>query len=202
MRFGLSTLLYTFGEPRVGDADFASSLALHTLGSYRVVHASDCVPHLPPCCGGLWKGEGGREGGREGGGSRRTHSSKMPISRASKSRTKYRAYPPSFPPCPPPFPLGRCLPKPQCPFHHGQEVWYDDGMAEGAAFVMCPGDEVCREGGMDGERGGKDGREGKVTSHVFLRMQDARNATQLPSTRKKRPSFFPPFSFHVSSLHR
>jgi len=50
----------------VGDADFASSLASHSLGSYRVVHASDCVPHLPPCCGGLRKGERGREGGEKG----------------------------------------------------------------------------------------------------------------------------------------
>lgn len=100
-RFGLSTLLYTFGEPRVGDADFASSLASHSLGSYRVVHASDCVPHLPPCCGGLRKEQ--------------------------------------------------CHPKPDCPFHHGQEVWYDNSMGEGAPFVMCPGDEdedACTNGSV------------------------------------------------------
>lgn len=42
--------LYTFGEPRCGDTNFANAFDT-TLGpsvSYRVVHSADIVPHLPP----------------------------------------------------------------------------------------------------------------------------------------------------------
>ncbi len=66
MRFGLGrhTLLYTFGEPRVGDVVFAQAVPIFTVGAFRVVHRSDCVPHLPPCCDGLLEGPFGWDGGR------------------------------------------------------------------------------------------------------------------------------------------
>lgn len=39
-----------------------------------------------------------------------------------------------------------------CPFHHGQEIWYDDDMSVGAQYVACPGDEVGKRGkGKGGE---------------------------------------------------
>lgn len=57
IRFGLRPLLYTFGEPRVGDVVFAQALPFFTAGAFRVVHRSDCVPHLPPCCDGLLDGK-------------------------------------------------------------------------------------------------------------------------------------------------
>ena len=83
------------------------------------MHSSDCVPHLPPCCDGLLKGEGGREGGREGGfvscicrlavmdcyklregrrGLLRPHASKMLMYRASKGLANFVLTQPSLPP--------------------------------------------------------------------------------------------------------
>lgn len=41
--------VYTFGQPRVGDATFAKNYNERFDGySYRVVHYADIVPHLPP----------------------------------------------------------------------------------------------------------------------------------------------------------
>ncbi|TFJ84219.1 hypothetical protein NSK_004210 [Nannochloropsis salina CCMP1776] len=100
-RLNVSSLLYTFGEPRAGDVGFATAVAEYSRGSYRLVHASDCVPHLPPCCGGM-----------DG---------------------------------------GHCAEVADCPFHHGQEIWYDDDMSVGAQYVACPGDEdedVCSNGSI------------------------------------------------------
>jgi hypothetical protein len=113
LRFGLRPLLYTYGEPRVGDVVFAQTLPFVTAGAFRVVHKSDCVPHLPPCCDGL------------------------------------RA--------------GQCLPRRLCPYHHGEEIWYDNDMpsllppADGSSnstnssYVVCPGDEdeaACSNGSV------------------------------------------------------
>jgi len=60
---GASTLnnlqLYTFGEPRVGDITFSYLMETgYTISSQlnRVIHASDIVPHLPPCCPGAYIG--------------------------------------------------------------------------------------------------------------------------------------------------
>merc|ERR1712224_735172 len=41
--------IYTFGEPRGGDSNFADFAAakLANMGHYRVVHYTDPVPHLP-----------------------------------------------------------------------------------------------------------------------------------------------------------
>ena len=41
--------LYTFGSPRVGNANFASWFANNTraMDAFRVVHNKDAVPHLP-----------------------------------------------------------------------------------------------------------------------------------------------------------
>ncbi|CEF69683.1 Lipase, class 3 family-containing protein [Strongyloides ratti] len=41
--------LYTFGEPRVGSASFAFKFDELIPNSWRIVHALDVVPHLPPC---------------------------------------------------------------------------------------------------------------------------------------------------------
>jgi len=58
---GVSTLnnlqLYTFGEPRVGDITFTELMETgYTISSQlnRVIHAADIVPHLPPCCPGVY----------------------------------------------------------------------------------------------------------------------------------------------------
>ncbi|VDM63280.1 unnamed protein product [Angiostrongylus costaricensis] len=48
-RAGGKLSIYTFGEPRVGDADFASNFDNMITNSYRVVFRRDIVPHLPPC---------------------------------------------------------------------------------------------------------------------------------------------------------
>lgn len=48
---GKMPLVYTFGLPRVADHEFSVEFATRVLGSYRVVHNRDIVPHLPVCCG-------------------------------------------------------------------------------------------------------------------------------------------------------
>ena len=48
---GAKALLYTYGQPRVGDYEFAKTVNKHTEEAYRVVHASDIIAHLPVCCG-------------------------------------------------------------------------------------------------------------------------------------------------------
>jgi predicted lipase len=48
-RFNIVPTLYTFGEPRVGDHKFASTLTKHGQ-NFRIVHRHDIVPHLAPCC--------------------------------------------------------------------------------------------------------------------------------------------------------
>ena len=42
-------LLYTFGQPRTGNAAFASASSLYVPSQHRVVHWRDVIPHLPPC---------------------------------------------------------------------------------------------------------------------------------------------------------
>ena len=41
------TTFYTYGQPRVGNALFATYFKT-ILSEYRVVHYADIVPHLPP----------------------------------------------------------------------------------------------------------------------------------------------------------
>ncbi|KAK5972857.1 Triacylglycerol lipase [Trichostrongylus colubriformis] len=41
--------VYTYGEPRVGDAQFATNYDSMIKDSYRVVNRRDIVPHLPAC---------------------------------------------------------------------------------------------------------------------------------------------------------
>uniref|UniRef100_A0AC34FMG4 Fungal lipase-like domain-containing protein n=1 Tax=Panagrolaimus sp. ES5 TaxID=591445 RepID=A0AC34FMG4_9BILA len=43
--------LYTFGEPRIGDLQLAKNFQSLIPESYRVIHYSDIVPHLPLCDG-------------------------------------------------------------------------------------------------------------------------------------------------------
>uniref|UniRef100_A0A7E4WA12 Lipase_3 domain-containing protein n=1 Tax=Panagrellus redivivus TaxID=6233 RepID=A0A7E4WA12_PANRE len=43
-----NVVLYTFGQPRVGDADFAAAHDKLGLDCYRVTHKQDIVPHVPP----------------------------------------------------------------------------------------------------------------------------------------------------------
>jgi len=38
---------YTFGEPRVGDPEWATDFDIYVPHAYRVVHWEDVVPHLP-----------------------------------------------------------------------------------------------------------------------------------------------------------
>jgi len=42
-------IVYTFGEPRVGDFAFAQKYNSLVPSAYRVVHYRDTVAHLPPC---------------------------------------------------------------------------------------------------------------------------------------------------------
>lgn len=44
---GYSAVNYNFGQPRVGDASFSSFATSKTLGSFRVTHNKDTVPHVP-----------------------------------------------------------------------------------------------------------------------------------------------------------
>lgn len=46
--YGNSLKLYTYGEPRVGNAAFASYVNSAIPDTFRVVHYADIVPHLPP----------------------------------------------------------------------------------------------------------------------------------------------------------
>ncbi|CEF69934.1 Lipase, class 3 family-containing protein [Strongyloides ratti] len=41
-------LLYTMGEPRVGDDDFVKGFDKLNIEAYRIIHKHDLVPHLPP----------------------------------------------------------------------------------------------------------------------------------------------------------
>ena len=47
--FAQPVLLYTYGQPRTGNAAFAAISSLHVPYHYRVVHWRDLIPHLPPC---------------------------------------------------------------------------------------------------------------------------------------------------------
>lgn len=40
--------LMTFGQPRVGNAAFASHFSQHVPNTFRVTNNNDMVPHLPP----------------------------------------------------------------------------------------------------------------------------------------------------------
>uniref|UniRef100_A0A0K0DG85 Lipase_3 domain-containing protein n=1 Tax=Angiostrongylus cantonensis TaxID=6313 RepID=A0A0K0DG85_ANGCA len=58
-RTGGQLSIYTFGEPRVGDANFALNFDNLITNSYRVVFRRDIVPHLPPCAKDkTWFGDG------------------------------------------------------------------------------------------------------------------------------------------------
>lgn len=46
--FGHVDQLYTFGEPRVGNENFASYITSSLPERYRVIHYADIVPHVPP----------------------------------------------------------------------------------------------------------------------------------------------------------
>ena len=47
LKAGIYTTMINFGQPRVGDANFALKVSGLTPGSYRVTHALDVVPHVP-----------------------------------------------------------------------------------------------------------------------------------------------------------
>ena len=46
-RVGIPTDVYTYGSPRVGDSIYSSFMTL-VLSHFRVTHARDIVPHVPP----------------------------------------------------------------------------------------------------------------------------------------------------------
>uniref|UniRef100_A0A914YDJ6 Fungal lipase-like domain-containing protein n=1 Tax=Panagrolaimus superbus TaxID=310955 RepID=A0A914YDJ6_9BILA len=48
-----NTSLYTFGEPRIGNKEFATNFRKYVPESYRIIHNSDLVPHMPLCAGAL-----------------------------------------------------------------------------------------------------------------------------------------------------
>lgn len=45
---GNNVYLMTFGQPRVGNAAFASYFTKYVPNTIRVTHEHDIVPHLPP----------------------------------------------------------------------------------------------------------------------------------------------------------
>jgi len=53
LRYGVRSILYTFGQPRTGDFFFAERLSQACLSVWRVVHRSDMIAHLPLCCHSL-----------------------------------------------------------------------------------------------------------------------------------------------------
>lgn len=52
-KYGIPTIMYNFGQPRVGDKKYASfvNAILSTDAHYRVTHNKDIVPHVPPMDG-------------------------------------------------------------------------------------------------------------------------------------------------------
>jgi len=44
-----SILVYTYGQPRVGNYEFSQLVDSKIPNLYRVIHHYDVVPHLPPC---------------------------------------------------------------------------------------------------------------------------------------------------------
>ncbi|PIO60570.1 triacylglycerol lipase, partial [Teladorsagia circumcincta] len=59
LRPGEKITMYTYGEPRVGDAQFATNFDTMIKDSYRVVFRRDIVPHLPACAKDkAWFGDG------------------------------------------------------------------------------------------------------------------------------------------------
>jgi len=48
--------VYTFGQPRVGNAAFLNLFTPYLKGYYRVVHYKDMVAHIPPCIPNLHSG--------------------------------------------------------------------------------------------------------------------------------------------------
>lgn len=47
--------LLTFGQPRIGNAAFASCFYKYIPNTFRIVHNRDIVPHLPPYYSFYWK---------------------------------------------------------------------------------------------------------------------------------------------------
>ena len=47
-----NTEMYTFGSPRVGNAEFAFSVNQVLKKNFRIVHFQDLYPHVPPCWNG------------------------------------------------------------------------------------------------------------------------------------------------------
>ncbi|KAI8342284.1 lipase [Chlamydoabsidia padenii] len=48
-----NTAIYTYGEPRVGNQNFAAYVKSTGIPKIRTVHAADIVPHLPPMASGF-----------------------------------------------------------------------------------------------------------------------------------------------------
>lgn len=54
LRPDVPVTLYTYGQPRVGNRDFAQWFDAHIPNSFRTVNNSDIVPSLPPRVLGFW----------------------------------------------------------------------------------------------------------------------------------------------------
>jgi len=48
IRPNMSVSLFTYGQPRVGNPNFAKFVTQMTNKVERVIHYADIVPHLPP----------------------------------------------------------------------------------------------------------------------------------------------------------
>lgn len=46
--FNISTIVYNYGEPRIGNKAFSTFYNSKVPNTYRIVHDNDIVPHLPP----------------------------------------------------------------------------------------------------------------------------------------------------------
>lgn len=48
--------VYTFGQPRVGDASFANFYQKTAPNTFRIINYADTVPHVPPSAFGFVHG--------------------------------------------------------------------------------------------------------------------------------------------------
>lgn len=50
LKYGVTPVVYTYGQPRVGNYDFSFDFSTRVNNHYRVVHRADMVAHLPRAC--------------------------------------------------------------------------------------------------------------------------------------------------------
>ncbi|EPB72788.1 triacylglycerol lipase [Ancylostoma ceylanicum] len=103
-------MIYTFGEPRVGDETFASNFDALIPNSYRVVFRRDIVPHLPACAKDkAWFGGG-------------------EVSRPCDANAKNK-----------PYHHGTEICRAECGSFPHENLRYPDSMERGSHYVECVG---------------------------------------------------------------